>query len=228
MALTDWKIAHILTGEYYCPRIAQLTREATQAVVDSVDGIINGDARAYEKLIYGLLLSGLAMQMMGNSRPASGAEHHISHLIEMAPVGIGIHSEALHGEKVGVGTLLTLGEYQRLRRRAPELFRDYRSFSEEEVKEIFDEETAKSILTENEQDCAAEITAQLLQQSWKEICEVLTQLPEFEALYALYRRCGICATLHDIAVPEEKTPQLLDAAPMVRNRLTLMRLRRCL
>ncbi len=228
VALTDWKIAHILTGEYYCPRIAQLTREATQAVVDSVDGIINGDERAYEKLIYGLLLSGFAMQMMGNSRPASGAEHHVSHLIEMAPVGIGVHSEALHGEKVGVGTLLTLGEYQRLRRRAPEPFRDYRSFSEEEVKEIFDEETAKNILTENEQDCAAEITAQLLQQSWREICEVLAQLPEYEALYALYRRGGICATLHDIAVSEEKTPQLLDAAPMVRNRLTLMRLRRCL
>ena len=33
--------------------------------------------------MYALLLSGLAMQMVGNSRPASGAEHHMSHLWEM-------------------------------------------------------------------------------------------------------------------------------------------------
>ncbi len=228
VALTDWKIAHILTGEYYCPRIAQLTREATQAVVDSVDGIINGDASAYEKLIYGLLLSGLAMQMLGNSRPASGAEHHISHLVEMAPVGIGVRSDALHGEKVGVGTLLALGEYQRLRSRAPEQFRDYRGFSGEEIKEVFGAETAENILAENEQDCAAAITAQVLRQNWREICKALSQLPELETLRALYRRGGICTTLCDIAVPEEKMTQLLEAAPMVRNRLTLMRLRRCL
>ena len=54
--------------------------------------------------------------MVGNSRPASGAEHHISHLIEMAPAGLHISSEALHGEKVGVGTLLVAGEYQRMTR----------------------------------------------------------------------------------------------------------------
>ncbi|MFQ7422713.1 MAG: iron-containing alcohol dehydrogenase [Anaerostipes sp.] len=34
--------------------------------------------------MYGLLLSGLAMQMTGHSRPASGAEHHMAHFWEMA------------------------------------------------------------------------------------------------------------------------------------------------
>ena len=33
--------------------------------------------------MYGLVLSGVAMQMVGFSRPASGSEHHISHFIEM-------------------------------------------------------------------------------------------------------------------------------------------------
>ena len=228
VALTDWKIAHILTGEYYCSRIAQLTLEATQAVTDSVDGIVRGDADAFEKLTYGLLLSGLAMQMMGNSRPASGAEHHISHLIEMSPVGLGVSSAALHGEKVGVATLLAVEEYHRLRSNAPVRFRDYHEFSREELQRIFGEESAEKLLAENEKDSAASVAAQKLRRSWEEICEELERLPKIEVLRALYESGGICARLSDISVPEEKAAELLDASPAVRNRLTFMRLRRCL
>ena len=56
-----------------------------------------------------LILAGLSMQLCGNSRPASGAEHHLSHFWEMnlvnKPCG------ALHGESVGCGTLLVARHY---------------------------------------------------------------------------------------------------------------------
>ena len=56
-----------------------------------------------------LILAGLSMQLCGNSRPASGAEHHLSHFWEMnlvnKPCG------ALHGESVGCGTLLIARHY---------------------------------------------------------------------------------------------------------------------
>lgn len=56
-----------------------------------------------------LILAGLSMQLCGNSRPASGAEHHLSHFWEMnlvnQPCG------ALHGESVGCGTLLVARHY---------------------------------------------------------------------------------------------------------------------
>ena len=56
-----------------------------------------------------LILAGLSMQLCGNSRPASGAEHHLSHFWEMSlvnqPCG------ALHGESVGCGTLLVARRY---------------------------------------------------------------------------------------------------------------------
>jgi len=66
VALTDWKIGNILTGEFYCERIANMTLDATKEVLMSIEGIMVGQDEAYEKLTYGLLLSGLAMQMMGN------------------------------------------------------------------------------------------------------------------------------------------------------------------
>ena len=60
-------------------------------------GIASGEPEDCEKLMYALILSGLAMQMVGNSRPASCAEHHLSHLWEMEVVNGPL--DALHGEK---------------------------------------------------------------------------------------------------------------------------------
>ena len=113
-ALADWKIAHALTGEFFCPTIEGMTRDAVKAVYECCEKVGERDSHAMEQLTYALLLSGLAMQLMGNSRPASGAEHHISHLIEMEPEALGVHSHALHGEKVGVGTALVSGVYHEL------------------------------------------------------------------------------------------------------------------
>ena len=70
IALADWKIAHILTNEYFCATIHDMTMDATKAVTESARAIKVGDITAYEKLTYGLLISGLAMQMLGNSRCA--------------------------------------------------------------------------------------------------------------------------------------------------------------
>ena len=51
--------------------------------VHNIEAIRQGSKEGYEQLMYGLILSGLAMQMVGNSRPASGSEHHFSHFWEM-------------------------------------------------------------------------------------------------------------------------------------------------
>ncbi len=226
IALTDWKIANILTGEFYCERIAKLTLEATEAVLQSARGITSGDEGAYEKLMGGLLLSGLAMQMMGNSRPASGAEHHISHIIEMEPEGLGVHSDALHGEKVGVGTLLALAEYRRLANLKHLSFTDYFLYTQEEIRAVFGK-TSNEILGENAADAAAGLTGTQIAQCWQEICKELHELPTEKELEKVYRTMGIKASLPDIHVPAEAEKELLRCAPMVRNRLTLMRLRKC-
>ena len=98
-ALADWKIAHALTGEFFCPTIEGMTRDAVKAVYECCEKVGERDSHAMEQLTYALLLSGLAMQLMGNSRPASGAEHHISHLIEMEPETLGVHSMRSTGKR---------------------------------------------------------------------------------------------------------------------------------
>lgn len=228
IALTDWKISNILTGEFYCGRIADMTAQATKAVLDSAEGVLNGEDAAYEKLIYGLLLSGLAMQMMGNSRPASGAEHHISHMIEMEPKGLGAHSEALHGEKVGVGTILASAEYHHLMSMAEEQWGDYPEIMEKEIGQIFGERLSDEICKENETDCARGITGKRIRECLGEIRQEVGKIPDAAALKEAYLCIGAKKELADIDVDEGLETFLLNCSPLVRNRLTLMRLRRCL
>lgn len=227
VSLTDWKIGNLLTGEFYCDTIAELTRQATENVLASSEGIASGDVNAYEKLMYGLLMSGLAMQMIGNSRPASGAEHHISHFIEMNPPLIENSSDALHGEKVGVGTLLAIKEYRRLASLRQPSCSDYKMFSAELITSVFGDEMATGILEENGIDVAEHITAAKLQEKWNDICEAISQLPELNELEELYEKLGVKATLAEIGLSRELENVLLKNSPMVRNRLTLMRIRKC-
>ena len=168
------------------------------------------------------------MQMIGNSRPASAAEHHISHCIEMAPEGLGVHSDALHGEKVGVGTLMTVREYKRLAQLPEEVWGDYPGLNPEEVHAVFGESLSSQIFAENENDSAAGITGAQIRAAWDVICQEIGKMPSAEVLEERYARVGAKSTLEDIEVPDELQQKLLDVSPMVRNRLTLMRLRRCL
>lgn len=228
IALSDWRIGHILTGESLCERIYGMTMDATRAVVECAAGIRDRLPEAYEKLTYGLLMSGLAMQLLGNSRCASGAEHHISHIIEMQPEGLGVSSSALHGEKVGVGTMLASAEYHRLRDCESLAFGDYATASEEYIRAMFGERLSDSVMEENKKDAAEGITAAAVREKWEEICRVIDGIPTPDELSETYATVGAMSTLTEIGVPEELAPTLFEYSPLVRNRLTLMRLRRAL
>ena len=225
-ALTDWRIAHAITGEYYCSRIAQIMEQATQAVLDSAEGIASGNQQAFENLTYGLLLSGIAMQMIGNSRPASAAEHHISHCIEMAPEGLGVHSDALPGEKVGVGTILASAEYHRLAQMESIEVLPYTPIDQSWLREFFGEELYPVAKRENEKECLASVTPQAIAAAWNEIRGIISHIPASGEIEQLLMSLGAKHTLKDIGVEEEKRPLILDTSPLIRNRLTLMRMRR--
>jgi glycerol-1-phosphate dehydrogenase [NAD(P)+] len=61
-------------------------------------------------------MAGIAMQISGSSRPASGSEHRFSHLWEMQALGYG-HEAVPHGFKVGVGTIAAAALYERVLKR---------------------------------------------------------------------------------------------------------------
>lgn len=230
ISLADWKISHILTGEYFCPVIENMTRQAVISVKNCCEQIkAGGDPNAFEHLIYGLLLSGLAMQMCENSRPASGAEHHISHLIEVEPASLNICNHSLHGEKVGVGTIIASSVYHKLAD-IPEIsscVRDYSPLDLDELKLVFGD-ISDSVIKENQVDCLKAVNPKVIIKNWHRIREIIEEIPSQKELLDLYKRIGAKKTLGDIEVDSKLLPEILRYSPCIRNRLTLMRVRRML
>ena len=227
-ALAEWRIANLLTGEHFCAEIHDIMKSAADTVMDSVPGIVRGEDKAYVDVTYALIMSGIAMQMMGNSRPASGAEHHISHMIEMEPAAFKVAFPAMHGEKTGVGSLIAVREYKRLAGIsdiAPYV-RPYAPVPEEHFIRFFGDRLAQSLIKENENDCLAAVTPEALIEKWDAVRKIIDELPTEERLYALLEALDAKRTLESIGVSEAQLPELLENSPLVRNRLTLMRIRR--
>ncbi|WP_231037492.1 sn-glycerol-1-phosphate dehydrogenase [Pectinatus frisingensis] len=112
ICLTDWQLAHIVTGEYYCNFIAQIMKDAVSEVAKAADsGIAQRNGNAIGAVMEALILAGVGMSYSGNSRPASGSEHHMSHYWEMKFLQQGKHG-VLHGTKVGIGTVVALHLYK--------------------------------------------------------------------------------------------------------------------
>ena len=98
------------------------TLEKLERLLDGVaERLPARDLDAVAKLAGALMLSGLAMQAAGNSGPASGGEHLISHYIDMTSVAFG-ESHDFHGCQVAVGTIVTSRLYEYLAAQDPASF----------------------------------------------------------------------------------------------------------
>jgi glycerol-1-phosphate dehydrogenase [NAD(P)+] len=111
--LIDWKIAHIVTGVYYCQTIVDMVRKSINECVENAQGVLNRDKKAIKAVMEALVETGMAMGFVGNSRPASGSEHHLSHYWEMK--FLFAHKPAVwHGVKVGLATPGVIAMWKRL------------------------------------------------------------------------------------------------------------------
>lgn len=101
--LVDWKIAHIINDEYYCQTIVDMVYKSIRDVVKHSNKVLLRDKTAIKIITEALIETGMAMGFVGNSRPASGSEHHVSHYWEMK--FLFDHKEPVfHGTKVGLAT----------------------------------------------------------------------------------------------------------------------------
>lgn len=224
-ALFDWRVSSMLTGEYICEYIIDLEMKAIKEVVDNLEKIKAMDDDAVESLTYGLVLSGIAMQMAGNSRPASGSEHHISHLIEMETVVKG--NTACHGEKVGVAAALIAERYHKALETpfSNDRFSDYSELPVEKIREVYKDLTDEVIKNENTPDPLSKVDRAVLAEKWEDIRKLAKEtLPDADEIRDLLRRCGASVTLSDINISEDLANTLCEFSPFVRARLTFMRI----
>jgi glycerol-1-phosphate dehydrogenase [NAD(P)+] len=133
-APADWRIAGLLgMDDRYAEDIVAMVREHGPAVLRAASLLREADAAAIELTAKVLTLSGVAMGLAGTTAPASGAEHTVSHLLEMAAARQGRPS-AYHGAQVGAAAVLAALVWRHVRRRVRAGARLMRCPSEDQMR----------------------------------------------------------------------------------------------
>ena len=105
-ALADWKLSHIVNGEYFCQEVYDATLNIVWQTVNAAEAIRRHDKAALSTLCEGLVTVGILMSYVGNSRPASGSEHHLSHFFKITGLLFG-RDYLPHGIDVAYATYMT-------------------------------------------------------------------------------------------------------------------------
>ena len=227
ISLLDWKVSHLVAGEYYCPMVADLAQEALDIMRKAADEYVATGVADHEAMTMAQMKSGLTMQLLNHSRAASGAEHLMAHLVEMQPPRFE-SAEGIHGECVGVGTFACIKEYHRLASLPTPKAKPFEPLSEQWISEKFGDRLAPGIIKENENDVLATFDPQNIVDHWDEIRAMINELPSVEEMEALYKGCNAKYLPEHIGIDPALEQEMLPISAAIRNRLTLVRMLRVL
>ncbi len=100
-AIYDWEKAYKLKGEEFSSSAYALSKYAAEEMLNYAPNMKPNDEEAVWVVIKAIISSGMAMNLAGSSRPASGSEHLFTHAVELIAPG-----RALHGEIAAIGTII--------------------------------------------------------------------------------------------------------------------------
>lgn len=235
ISICEWRISNLITGEYYCPEIAELTRLALKSCIDAADKLIAGESDAVSAIFEGLLIGSAAMNYAGISRPASGVEHYISHIIDMRYEEFGTPCD-FHGIQCAIGTYVATKLYEKLASVTPDYERGVnyaKSFSKDDwnakLRSLLGRGAESMIkLEEKEGKYDTGKHAQRLRliiDRWSDILAIIREeLPTSEYLDELFAKLGLPKSPTDIGTPEELLPDVFCASKDIRDKYVLSRL----
>ena len=109
----DWILAYEFGAAEWHDSAWHTVQDGLKDAIGDPEGVAEMATGPLTRLVEGLMLGGFAMQDMQSSRPASGAEHLFSHLLEMRDHSF--RGEIVpHGIQVGVFTLFMSRVYEQI------------------------------------------------------------------------------------------------------------------
>ncbi len=234
-SLADWELGHLLGDEPYDEAIARRARNGLRACLDQIEAIAAGDQTGIHHLMDGLIESGLCMLAFGDSRPASGAEHHSSHYWEMMLLQ-GNRPPILHGAKVGLATTLVADRYARLRAMSRvEMDRRLKAATPpDRAQELATIRAAYGPVAETVIAAQARFLnmtaadfARLKQHvldRWEAIQAIAAAVPPGEAIAGMLRQVGALTSGEALGLSEDEVRRGLLYGHYLRDRLTILKL----
>ncbi|MBO4423793.1 MAG: iron-containing alcohol dehydrogenase [Clostridia bacterium] len=235
VSICEWRISSLVTGEHYCSDVAEIMRICRRAATENAEAAVQGGKKAVGEIVRGLCMVGMAMTYAKSSRPASGVEHYYSHLWDMRCLEERRQCE-LHGIQVGVGTLLTLQKYEKLKKITPDkdkALSHINSFDrarwERGVREYFGASAESVIALEDKegkydrQKCALRLG--VITKNWDKILQIIDEeLISYGELKALFEKIGHPVSPSQIGESDESAAAAFSHTSDIRDKYILSRL----
>ena len=212
-SIREWEIASIIRGEFFCPQTAEMVIQSYERSFSGAAGIPQRDLNSVHAVMEGLLLSGVCMALVNSSRPASGLEHYFSHCWEMMAIARGQEYD-LHGIYVGIGTLITLRLFKKLRELCPTRQQAEKAAAafdraawEARLRRVFPG-TAENMIALEDKLLKNEYTGRMqrvdaMLSNWDAIVGVLEKAPDPDELEKILKSSGMPTKARDIDLSED-------------------------
>ena len=235
VSIAEWRIAHMITGEYYCEEVAQLIRGAVKKCVDNAEGLLKREDAAVEAVFEGLVIGGVAMAYAGVSRPASGVEHYFSHVWDMRGLEFGTQVD-LHGIQCAMATMKAVELYEKVMEMKPD-WEKAQAYVERFDLDVWNAQlraflggSAETMIELEKKEGkyrkdTHEVRFHLIMANWQNILQILREeLPAAEELCKLMDGVGISRDLTAIGVDPKTLEMTFRATKDIRDKYVLSRL----
>jgi len=219
-ALVDWQAARLLTGEYLCQNVYDMTFDAADKIFHLADKVTAEDPETAGYIMECLVLTGMGMAFTSNSRPASGTEHIVSHFWDITRIAAGEQPD-FHGLQVGVAALLV----SRLYNEKSRFERAFQVKERTDWDEVYAAYGAMSgdIEKANNPSVMDEIIPGAVEKRWPEIRGYIKKYLNTDALTAAMVKAGCPVDISGIGIAPELCAAAMEYHPYMRRRMTLAR-----
>ena len=235
ISITEWRIGNLITGEYYCERVAQLIRSALKKCVDNAEGLLKRDENAIQAVFEGLVIGGVAMAYAGVSRPASGVEHYFSHVWDIRGLEFGTQVD-LHGIQCAMATMKAVSLYEAVKSIVPDKEKAYAAVDAFDYTDwsaqlrSFLGNSGETMIAQEQKERKYDKSThparfRKIADNWDVILRIIDEeLPSAEELHAVMNTIGISTDLNTIGVNRECAKLTFKATKDIRDKYVLSRL----
>ena len=192
--LSDWRLSALVNGEYLCEDVWQATMREVKKVRALAKKIAAKEPSATGALMESLVAVGVLMAYVGNSRPASGSEHHYSHFFEITGI-IGGRDYLPHG----IDVFYSAAETAKIRERLTsfEEFPDAAIYDEDhriaETRRIYGNLGEETLALQRKVGFYEKIGERLdiYRERWADIRALLSEAPTFAEMREMISEVGM-------------------------------------
>lgn len=221
--LNDWKLAKIVRGEYFCQYVYDLTYDMLVKTKDLGPSLLARDPEAIRILMEALVGVGVAMAFVGNSRPASGSEHHLSHFFEITGI-VDNTPYFMHGTDVVYSSVYT----EKLREELLKLDAPAsntipaREIWEENIRRVYSSVADGVIALQDKLGWYHQDRYGVYAEKWQEIKEILAEAPTSEEMVEYLRSIELDIGDFRKLYGDQKIADALKYAKDLKDRYTVL------